>query len=158
MLVCKEGLNKKEKRFVQNVLENNVDLYSDFYVTKDNIRIGIRDNSDILFKYLGKGDVIAYEEDNEAGIGLVTGWSDGSARKYVKILTKDEHLASNLLKIINWSANIDLFAKLKKNNPLIKVFNRAGYSFKGDRGSEILLMRQYIYHPQKEFSKDEEGD
>lgn len=158
MLVCKEGLSKKEKRFVQNALENNVDLFSDFYVTKDNIRIPIRDNSDILFSYLNRGDVIAYEENNENGLALVTGWSDRSPRKYVKLLTKDEHLASSLLKIINWNANIDLYAKLKKNNPLIKVFNRAGYSFKGDRGSEILLMRQYVYHPQKLYKKDEEGE
>jgi hypothetical protein len=156
MLICKEGLSKKEKRFVQNALENNVDLYSDFYITSQNIRIPIRENFDILFKYLGKGDVIVYEEENENGLALVTGWSDKASRKYVKLLTKDEHLASNLLKIINWNTNIDLYAKLKKNNPLIKVFNRAGYSFKGDRGSEILLMRQYIYHPQKEYKKDEE--
>lgn len=158
MLICKEGLSKKEKRFVQNALENNVDLFSDFYVTKDNIRIGIRENSDILFNYLQKGDVIVYEENNENGLALVTGWSDKASRKYVKLLSKDEHLASNLLKIINWNANIDLYAKLKKNNPLIKVFQRNGYSFKGDRGSEILLMRQYIYHPQKDYKKDEEGE
>jgi len=158
MLKCKEGLNKKEKKFVKYILEENVDLYSDFYCTKDNVRIPLRDNPDVLFDYLNKGDVIAYEEDNETGVGLVTGWSDRSPRKYVKLLTKDEHLASNLLKIINFSANIDLYAKLKKNNPLIKVFQRNGFSFKGDRGSEILLMRQYIYHPQKLHSKDEEGD
>lgn len=158
MLVCKEGMNKKEKRFVEYVLSDVCDLYSDFYCTKDNVRIPLRDNPDILFKYLGKGDVIVYEEDNEAGIGLVTGWSDKAYRKYVKLLTRDEHLASNLLKIINFSANIDLYAKLKKNNPLIKIFQRNGYSFKGDRGSEILLMRKYIYHPQKEYKKDEEGE
>ena len=155
MLICKEGLSKKEKSFVQNVLLEVCDLYSDFYVTSNNIRIPLRDNPEIFFKYLGRGDIIAYEEDNEKGVALVTGWSDRSARKYVKVLTKDEHLASNLLKIINWSVNIDLFAKLKKNNPLIKVFQRNGYSFKGDRGSEILLMRQYVYHPQREYKKDE---
>ena len=158
MLICKEGLNKIEKKQISYILSEVCDLYSDFYCTKDNVRIPLRDNPDVLFSYLNKGDVVVYEQDNETGIGLVTGWSDGSARKYVKILTKDEHLASNLLKIINWNANIDLFAKLKKNNPLIKVFQRFGYSFKGDRGSEILLMRQYIYHPQKEYKKDEEGE
>ena len=157
MLKCKDGLNKKEKKFVNYILEEVCDLYSDFYVTSNNIRIPIRDNPDVLFDYLNKGDVIAYEENNENGLALVTGWSDKATRKYVKLLTKDEHLASNLLKIINFSANIDLYAKLKKNNPLIKVFQRNGYSFKGDRGSEILLMRQYIYHPQKIHSKDEEG-
>jgi len=156
MLVCKEGLSKKEKRFVLNALENNVDLYSDFYVTKDNIRIGIRENSDILFKYLGRGDMILYEEDNEAGFGLVTGWSDKASRKYVKILTKDLELADKLLKINNWNANIDLYAKLKKNNPLGKVFLKNGFSFKGDRGNEILLMRKYIYHPESKNGKDEE--
>ena len=158
MLKCKEGLNKKERKFIGYILDNTCDLYSDFYVTSNNIRIPIRDNPDVLFDYLNKGDVIAYEENNENGLAFVTGWSDKAFRKYVKVLTKDEHLASNLLKIINFSANIDLYAKLKKNNPLIKVFQRNGFSFKGDRGSEILLMRQYIYHPQKLHSKDEEGD
>jgi len=157
-LICKEGLNKIEKKQIGYILSEVCDLYSDFYCTKDNVRIPLRDNPDVLFSYLNKGDVVAYEKDNETGLGFVTGWSDGSARKYVKILTKDEHLASNLLKIINWNATIDLFAKLKKSNPLVNVFQRSGYSFKGDRGSEILLMRQYIYHPQKEYKKDEEGE
>ena len=156
MYICKEGLNKSEKKLVKNILDSTCDLYSDFYITSNNIRIPLRDNPEVLFDYLNKGDVVVYEEDNETGIGLVTGFSDRSPRKYVKLLTKDEHLASNLLKIINWNATIDLFAKLKKNDPLIKVFQRNGYSFKGDRGSEILLMRQYVYHPQKEYKKDEE--
>ena len=159
MLKCKESLNKKERKFVGYILDNTCDLYSDFYVTKDNVRIPLRDNPEILYEYLNKGDVIVYEEDNETGIGLVTGWSDKAFRKYVKILTKDEHLASNLLKIINWNANINLYAKLKKNNPLVKIFLHNQYKFKGDRGSEVLLCREYRPRLDRPiYKKDEEGE
>ena len=158
MMICKEGLNKIEKKQIGYILSEVCDLYSDFYCTKDNVRIPLRDNPDVLFSYLNKGDVIAYEQDNEKGIGLVTGWSDRSPRKYVKILTKDEHLAGNLLKIINFNANIDLFAKLKKYNPLIKVFNRNGYIFMGDRGSEILLCRKFLPRIERIIYKEEDND
>lgn len=157
MLICKCGFSKKEKRFIENALYETVDLYGDFYVTKDNVRIYLRDNSDILFSYLNRGDVIVYDQDNEVGIGLVTGWSDRSLRKYVKILTKDEHLASNLLKIINWNANIDLYAKLKKNNPLVKIFQQNQYAFIGNRGAEILLMRKYIPRFERIIYKEEDN-
>ena len=155
MIICKTGCSKKEKRLIENVLYNTVDLHGDFYVTKDNVRIFLRDNPDIFYSYLNKGDVVVFEENNEEGIGLVTGWSDRSPRKYVKILTKDEVLAGNLLKMINWQTRIDLYAKIKKNNPLLKVFQRNQYQFIGNRGAEVLLMRKYIYHPEIRNVKDE---
>lgn len=157
MIILKQGYNKKDKRFIENVLYDVIDLFGDFYVTKDNVRIYLRDNIDILFKYLMKGDRIVYEENNEKGIALVTGWSDKSPRKYVKVLTKDEHLAGDLLKAMNWNIRYDLYAKIKKNNPLLKVFQRNQYQFLGNRGQEVLLMRKYLARPDNHSGKDEEA-
>ena len=157
MYIIKQGLNKKEKKQIQFILGEVCDLYSDFYVTKNNVRIPLRDNPEVLFDYLRKGDRIVYEIDGEKGLGLVTGWSDKSSRIYVKVLTKDLKSANNFLKIINWNIFVDLYCKLKKNNPLSKIFLRNGYVFKGDRGSEILLCREYKSRPKKNFEnkKDE---
>lgn len=155
MLICKEGYNKYDKRMIENILHNNIDLYGDFYSTKENIRISLRDNPDELFNYIKKGSKIVYEPDNESGIALVL--KEKGFRTYIKILTKDENLASDLLKMINWNTKTDLYAKIKKNNPLLKVFQRNQYQFVGNRGQEILLMRKYIARPESHNGKDEEA-
>lgn len=151
MYIIKEGFDKQEKREIENVLSEIPDLYGDFYSTQNNIRISLRDNSDILLKYLRKGSQFVYEQGNDKGIALVL--KEKGFRTYVKILTRDEKLANNLLKLITWHTYSDLYAKIHKNNPLIKVFNRNGYIFKGDRGSEILLYKKYIPRPKKEYKK-----
>ena len=157
MLISKTGISLKERRIIENILDTNVDLYGDYYITRSNIRIYLRDNPDILFDCLNKSDEMVYDEQNENGMAFISGWSDKSPRKYVKILTKDEKLASSFLKIISWNARIDLYAKLKKNNPLIKVFQKSGYIFLGDRGSEILLCRKYIPRPERiQYKKEED--
>jgi hypothetical protein len=155
MLIIKEGLDKQEKRFVENVLYNVVDLYGDFYSTSQNIRISLRDNPDELFKYIKKGSQLVYEPDNENGIALVL--KEKGFRTYVKILCKDEDLAGSLLKIMNWNVKCDLYAKIKKNNPLLKVFQRNQYQFLGNRGQEVLLMRKYLARPDNHSGKDEEA-
>ena len=155
MLICKEGVSKKEKRLIENILYDNVDLFGDFYSTKENIRISLRDNPEVLFDYLKKGSKIVYELDRENGLALIL--REKGFRPYVKILCKDEHLASNLLKIINWNVKCDIYVKIKKNNPLLKVFQRNQYAFCGNRGSEILLVRKYIYHTETHNGKDEEA-
>ena len=127
-----------------------VDVYNDFYFTRDNIRISLRDNPEILFNALKKGDMVVMDSQNEAGIAVITGWSDNSARKYVKILTRDEKIADKMLKMINWHINVDLYVKIKKNNKFLKTFQRNFYKFVGDRGQEILLQRKYI--PRKDYT------
>jgi hypothetical protein len=156
MLICKEGYTQKEQRIIENILFETVDLMGDFYLTKDNVRIYLRDNIDVLLDCLNKGDGWAYDEENLNGMGFVTGWSDNSPRKYVKLLTNDEHLADRLLKIILWNVKSDLWIKIKKNNKLLKVIQKNGFLFKGDRGSELLLYRTYIYRPERIISKEEE--
>jgi len=155
MVILKQGLDKKEKRIVENILRETIDLFGDFYSTKDNIRISLRDNPDVLFDYLKKGSQIVYELDNESGLALVL--REKGFRTYIKILTKNEKLASDLLKAINWDTKIDLYCKIKKNNPLLKVFQRNQYQFVGNRGQEILLMRKYITRSESHNGKDEEA-
>ena len=158
MYIIKTGLNKNERRVIEYILSEIVDLYSDFYITRSNIRIPLRENVEILFDCLKKGDKIVFDPDKEDGIALVTGWSDKSDRKYVKVLTRSEEVASHLLKMLNWNTFVDLYVKLKKNSKFAKVFQNNGYRFLGDRGAEILLCRKYIPRLNKEYSKDAEGD
>lgn len=159
MYKLKQMLSADERRTVEYCLYDIVDLYNDFYCTKDNVRISYRDNPEILFRDINKGDKIVLEDNNEKGIAVVTGWSDKSARKYVKILTRDEKLADRMLKIITWTTTCDLYVKIKKNNKFLKTFQRNFFKFVGDRGQEILLLRKYI--PKKDYTyfiKKEKGD
>ncbi|MHA1437850.1 MAG: hypothetical protein ACTSPD_09735 [Promethearchaeota archaeon] len=38
-----------------------------------------------------------------------------------------------------WHVKIELYAKLKKNNPLVSLLKQHGFTFAGGRGKEILL-------------------
>jgi hypothetical protein len=58
---------------------------------------------------------------------------------------------------MNWNVKCDLYAKIKKNNPLLKVFQHNQFQFVGNRGQEILLMRKYISRPEVRNGKDEEA-
>ena len=156
MIILKQGCNQKEKRTIENILSETVDLFGDFYCTKDNMRISIRDNSDLLFNYLKKGSQVIYDVNKENGMALIL--KEKGFRTYIKILTKDYFLACDFLKVINWHIKEDVYVKLHKNNLLIKAFQKNGYSFIGNRGMETLLMRKYISRPErpiKKYDKDE---
>ena len=55
MFKIKQMLSKSEKRVVESCMYDVVDIYNDFYFTRDNIRISLRDNPDILFSALSYG-------------------------------------------------------------------------------------------------------
>jgi len=153
MLIIKEGCNQKDKQFISQILYNVVDLYGDFYSTKDNLRISLRDNPDVLFKHLKSGSQVVYEENNENGLALIL--KEKSFRTYIKILTKNPTLANSFLKIISWHVKEDLYVKIKKNNSLFKVFQKNNFQFLGNRGNEVLLGRKYIARPEFVYKKDE---
>jgi hypothetical protein len=77
-------------------------------------------------------------------MALINGFCYKAPRKYVKLIAKDEKTADQILKSIGWKFKIELWVKIKKNNPLVKVFQRNKYEFAGDRGKEILLVRKPI--------------
>ena len=107
MIIFKQGLKRKEQFEVLNTLDNLIDLYGDFYITKNNLRLFIKENLGIVFKDLSKGDIVIYEE--KKGVGFIVGYSDKANRKYLKLLTKDTKIANRLLRVIFWNLNTDLY-------------------------------------------------
>ena len=138
MITFRNTLAKKERFTLTSLMADLVDAYGDFYLTKDNLRLFIKENQDILYEGLSKGDKIAFYEN---GLAVVVGFSDNAPRKYIKILAKDDASAESLLKILFWNTDCDLYAKVKKTNPLKNVLERNGFYFLGGRGKEILLKR-----------------
>ncbi len=144
MIIYKSGqIGKKEQATIVGILNDISDSYSDFYLTKENMRLYLKENSELMFEGLKNGDKITYEE--ELGIIFITGWSDNFSRKYVKILAKDSHSAGKLIKRMLWELkNTDLYIKIKTNNPIKQILEENKFNFKGLRGKEILLMRKGI--------------
>lgn len=141
MIKIKSTLSEEDKKQVFSILDELVDIYSDFYITRNNIRLYIKENIDILYKSLHNGDKIIF---NEEGMAIVTGWSDKSPRKYLKLIAKDDIIADRLIKNINWNISEELHCKIKKTNPLKNILLRNKWKFAGDRGKEILLKREQI--------------
>ncbi len=151
--VRKGKLQKKEKHELGIFIKDLSDTYSDFYITRNNLRLYIKENTDLLYSCLEKGDQMSFSE--EKGIAFITGFSDKAERKYLKILAKDNQSADHLLKALLWQVDYDLFAKIKKNNPIRQILQRNNFRFIGDRGKEVLLIRKYI---PRETNKEREGD
>lgn len=159
MTVFKQTLSKKERQNILIQLSEIVDLYSDFYITKDNIRLHIKENPEVLLKSLKKGNKIAY---NDKGIAVVTGYDDGFNRKYIRVLSESRESIDDLIKIIIWNLkNINLYMKVNKKNKLLieekKVEHRGktktfyypkkplknnNFKFAGYRGNEVLFCRR----------------
>lgn len=139
MITVKNQLTKKEREEVRITLQEISDLYGDFYITKNNLRLFIKENTDLLFDNLKKGDKIAF---GEGVFAYISGFADKVPRKYIKILSNDEEKTERLIKVVFQQVKYDLYAKVKKNNPLKRTLQRLGFRFAGDRGKEILLERK----------------
>lgn len=137
MINYKDSLNKKEEKELISILEDLKDFYTDFYITKDNMRLFLKDNPELINDCLKNGDKIAYCED---GILLIYGLKS-DYRNYVKILSKNAKTVKKLIQVIDWHLSEDLFVKVKKKNPIVNTLKGLGFEFSGSRGREILLKR-----------------
>ena len=141
MIQVKNMVSKKDRREIQTILYELIDYNRDFYITKDNIRLFIKDNFDVLIKDLRKGDVIGWSEN---AVGVIVGFADKTKRKYLKILYKNVYEAKKLLKVmLIWKfPNLGVYMKAKKTNRILNVLMKEfGFKKIGDRGSEVLLFR-----------------
>lgn len=156
MTIFKNGqLSKNEKSIIKSITIECSDIFGDCYMTKNNLRLFIKENLDIVYESLKKGNKIVYEENQ--GFILITGYADNFSRKYIKILTKDEDTTNRLVKILHWNIKEDLWVKIKKNNPVKRILERNGFRFAGDRGKELLMYRKFITsRPIKQKVEDEE--
>lgn len=152
MVEIKNGLSEKDKVKVRNLLNEirNTKLYDDFYITKNNLRLFIRENLNKVFSDLRKGDVISFSDE---AVGLVLGYADKVHRKYVRLMGKDLKACDKVLQVILWNVKSNLFAKVKKNSPLIEVLTKNDFVFFGDRGTEILLGRKCRWSDFEKYSQ-----
>ena len=139
MINFKTGLSKEEQKQVTVMLLEIQDLYGDFYLTKNNLRIYIKDNPEVLMECLKKGDKIAFDEN---GLAVILGYSDKMPRKYLKILAKKPEDVKRYLQFLALTLHEELYIKIKKNNPIKEVLIAEGFKFFGGRGKEILFMRK----------------
>lgn len=146
MLKYKSSISSKDKKEIYEIINSIPDYYKDFYITKDNLRLFIKDNIDIFFNCLKKGDKIIFGSE---GIIFLTGFSDDYNRIYLKILSNSEEDTFKLMQMLDWNCNYDLFAKIKKDSPIRIILIKKGFLFKGSRGREILLFR-----PKREKNND----
>ena len=103
MINYKSGsLSKKEKSQIESIISDIIDPFREFYITKDNLRLYLSDNSHLLFEGLNKNDKVIWGNE---GIIFIHGYSDNSPRKYIKILSDNLNNADSLLKILNWNLN-----------------------------------------------------
>jgi hypothetical protein len=130
---------KLDKGKIKEILKNLTDFYADFYITKNNLRLFLKENLDLLFEAVEKGDKIYYVD---GGILFVTGFSDNYDRKYLKILTVNSKIAEQLLNGLD-ELKTSLYIKIKKNNPIKEVLESKGFKFYKSRGKEILMIRKF---------------
>lgn len=135
---------------------------SDLYITENNQRIFIN-NIDSLKRIEKKSSEFYVCEDDKGTIsGLLILWKslgNNIERYFVKIASKDEKTAKNLITMLLWNFdNKTLFTKIKKDSEYLPVFQSKGFFFIGDRGREILLKRKadmYIKGDKRDdFSKE----
>lgn len=142
MITAKQQLSKKEEKLIWLLMEEMSDEYNDFYITRNNLRLYIKQNIELLFDCLRKGDKIVFAD--KEGIVFITGWSDDAQRKYIKILSRDNEGADRLIKVSFQNVECDLYAKVKKNSPIKTILEKNRFKWVGNRGKEVLLCHKHI--------------
>lgn len=133
----------------------------DFYFTENNARIYVQDEK-TLRRFL-KQSRFVYVSNDERGDpnGLIMLWKSvggGKERFYLKIKCDDTVVARNLLTILLWNVQSDVYAKIRKDNSVLSVLRNKGFRFLGGRGLQVLLVKKFKPEdrlPRRENDKDE---
>jgi len=137
MIKTKQILSESDREEVLNVLNRIPDIYGDFYITKNNLRLFIRENLTTFLKEVAKGDLIVWSDE---GIAVVVGIADRGNRNYVKIIASNGFAANDLYKSIEKEyRGKELWSKIKRNNPFLKTLEYNGWTFSHGRGKEVLM-------------------
>ena len=142
---------KKHAHELLDLLNN-----SDLYYTKENRRVFVTDLFS-LNRLLRESSHVYVQKEKGLYTGLILLWrsmGSGVKRYYVKIITKNNSTARDLLTTLSWNCGLEVFAKVKKNDPLLNVFKKKGFRFAGSRGVQILLNRKPIHY--KIYSKEDD--
>ena len=86
-------------------------------------------------------------------IGVWRSIGGGKKRYYIKLAAKDFNVAKNLLTVLLWNFEQDLYVKLRKDSKFVSAFKNKGFRFKGGRGCQILLYRKFVPQRKKNERK-----
>lgn len=116
----------------------------EFYYTENNERKFIENTKD-LKKLFKTSHHIFYEYDDVTGKkGVILVWKSFGGdikRSYVKFVADSEDTVRRLLTILLWNYGQELYLKVNKNSPFVRLFRAKGFKFMGGRGTQVLLMR-----------------
>jgi hypothetical protein len=118
----------------------------DFYITEDNVRLYMTNISNIR-KFLKQTCGVYVFKDHGEYKGLIGVWKSlggGKTRYYIKIAALNFDIAKNLLTVLLWNFEKDLYIKLRKDSQFVSAFKNKGFRFHGGRGCQILLYRKFI--------------
>jgi len=134
-------LNYKDTISVYDFISRTKDVWEDFYITTNKSRVFLKGNLKLIEKILKYQTAVALEESGEIKAVLII-YREKTFRPYVRILSEKNDYIYDMFKYLNWNFNCELFIKCKKTNPVSKIAQKFFFNFIGDRGSEILLVRQ----------------
>jgi len=134
-------LTLKDKISVYDFISRTKDVWEDFYITTNKSRVFLKGNLKLIEKILKYQTAVALEESGEIKAVLII-YREKTFRPYVRILSEKNDYIYDMFKYLNWNFNCELFIKCKKTNPVSKIAQKFFFNFIGDRGSEILLVRQ----------------
>ncbi len=132
-------LTLKDKISVYEFVIRTKDTWQDFYITSNKQRTFLTDLK-LIEKLLKYQILVALEESGEIKALLMI-LKEKGFRTYIKVLAEKNDQIYDLMKWLNWNYNCELFIKTKKINPLSKIAQKFFFNFIGDRGQEILLVK-----------------
>ena len=135
--------NKKEYVNLLEFVQTHTD--NDFYITKNNQRLIIKDYYSLNLFLKESFNIYIYKEKEIQGvIALWKAKVKEIVRSYVKLNAIDKKVADKLLDILVSNYNNDLYVKIRKDSEFLEIFKKRRFKFFGDRGSQLLLYRQKI--------------
>ncbi len=152
----------KFNKEVNNDLVDFINKGKRLYITHDNKRQAIKTLNDL--KLLYKESAFAIRKvDKGCTRAVLFVWKSNSfnvTRNYIKIEYENIVDVDDVLMVLNWNFNKEVYVKLDKNSPLIDSFRKKGFKKCYDnRGNEILLCRskndKRFIPPYKEGDLDE---
>lgn len=134
-----QRLNSKNLYDIYCFVKDVQDNHEDFYITKNRERIFLKDLNSIL-KLLKTQEIYGIFDGELKAIMMI--YKEKGFRPYLKLLSKKTKYSYHLLKYFSWNYSDEIFIKVKKSNPLANIALRFGFRFIGNRGSEILFIRE----------------
>ena len=153
-------LNKKNIIDLIDFLNRVSDKYEDTYITENKERHFLKNNWYLIKKLLHKQECYGLYNGELKAIMIIV--REKGYRPYVKLLAENSKYTIDLLKFLKWNYfTIDLYFKLKKENPLSTMILKTGFVKIGDRGKELLFFKKglkqlYPIVPKDDYLPSEE--